>query len=129
VEECARTLLEDENLLSTTIRLCSMPQTFVVAICSPDKRDLLGVAPPHARVGDVIALLNGLNVPFVLRKVKSTKFNKSKNRKKKGKGKKKEEEGGEMMYEVVGAYYLEGVMHGEEWPEYCEEGIGEIELV
>lgn len=128
VEECARALLEDGNLLSTTTRLCSTAQTLIVASCSSNARDLLGIAPPHARVGDVIALLSGMSVPFVLRKVKGTSPNKGRNRKKKGKGKKKEE-GGERMYEVVGACYLEGVMQGEEWHEDDEEGVGEIELV
>jgi hypothetical protein len=150
VEKCAHTLLEDEKALSTTIRLCSTPQTLFIATCSSQitsktasspssifaitkegkrigkkgkKKDRLGTAPPHTQVGDVIALLTGVNVPFVLRKVGSKDPDEDGNRE-------EEEEGEEMMYEVVGACYLEGVMWGEGWPAEDEETeVGSVILV
>lgn len=144
-EECAHTLLEDEKALSTTIRLCSTPQALFIAasssktpssssISTPSeeekrigkigkKKDRLGTAPPHTRAGDVIALLTGVTVPFVLRKVGSKDPDEDGD----GKG---VEEGGEMTYKVVGACYLEEVMWGEGWPGESEAaGVGSIILV
>lgn len=64
------------------------------------KHGYFALVPPEAREGDMIALLKGGPVPFVLRK--TLKYD-------------------VLGYEVIGSCYVHGAMHGEQWnQERCQ---------
>lgn len=61
----------------------------------------LGLAPMDAKVGDIIALLEGGSVPYILRPRSGTEAG---------------------CYELIGDAYVHGIMDGEEWkPEFAQE--------
>ncbi|KAK8194552.1 heterokaryon incompatibility protein-domain-containing protein [Phyllosticta capitalensis] len=72
---------------------------------------MCGLCPWRAREGDVIALLQGGPVPYLLRPVKEDGGETT------GPSEKKETAG---MYELVGECYVDGIMHGEFWRK-CEQ--------
>lgn len=55
----------------------------------------LGLAPEDARIGDFVAVLEGGNVPYILRKREQTS------------------EGSIERWELIGEAYLDGIMDGE----------------
>jgi hypothetical protein len=59
-----------------------------------DPIGLMGLAPEEAEAGDVIAVLYGANVPFIIRKAGQT-------------------ENGETCWKLVGDSYVHGIMDGE----------------
>jgi hypothetical protein len=70
----------------------------------------LGVVPKNAKVGDVVCVVLGAQVPFVFRRVKRGET-----------GEKGESgEGGEISYRLVGECYVHGMMDGEAFELNCK---------
>lgn len=63
------------------------------------KRGYIGAVPPLARSGDIIYLIQGAQVPFVLRPVAATDLGSN--------------ESSSNSFELVGEAYIHGIMDGE----------------
>jgi hypothetical protein len=62
------------------------------------EKGLMGMVPKHSKIGDVICLIYGAQVPFVLRTSSEEK---------------EASDTSETMYQLVGECYIHGMMDGE----------------
>ncbi|KAF2110904.1 heterokaryon incompatibility protein-domain-containing protein [Lophiotrema nucula] len=100
----------DSNVQATSFdiayHITALDRRFVVS-----RKGHLGFAPVATAAGDVIAILSGVNVPFILRAVSELP-----------------DSGSNICYEVIGDCYIHGVMDGEVFTRYAMP-LEEIRLV
>ncbi|KAK8188756.1 heterokaryon incompatibility protein-domain-containing protein [Phyllosticta capitalensis] len=98
--------ISDDDSYNTTTLTCLDPCFFVA------ENGMTGICPWKAREGDVIALLHGAKVPYLLRRVESEDDEMDRPADRESAG----------VYELVGECYVNGIMYGEFMEECQKEG-------